>query len=101
MWQIYELDRNSWHLTAEDKQADDIEVLGTVNNNDDIDYGFKVKLNIPWKLIGGKPRHGEIMKVYQRHHYKDNNKEKPAWKYEDSEGMSPLYPSEWLTITFK
>lgn len=100
-WQIYELDRNSWHLTAEGTQADEIEVLGTVNKNDDVDHGFKVKLNIPWNMIGGKPGRGEVMKAYQRHHYKDNNKEKPAWKYEDSEGMSPLYPSEWLSITLK
>lgn len=100
-WQIYELDRNSWHLTAEGTHADEMEVIGTVNNNEDVDYGFKVKLNIPWNMIGGKPGRGEIMKAYQRHHYKDNNKEKPAWKYEDSEGMSPLYPSEWLSITMK
>ena len=100
-WQIYELDRNSWHITAEGTQADEIEVIGTVNNNEDVDYGFKVKLNIPWNMIGGKPGRGEVMKAYQRHHYKDNHKEKPAWKYEDSEGMSPLYPSEWLSITLK
>lgn len=100
-WQVYELDRNSWHLTAEGTEADEIEVAGTVNNNTDEDYGFKVKLNIPWNLIGGRPGRGEVMKALQRHHYKDHNKEKPAWKYEDAEGMNVNYPSEWLSITLK
>ena len=98
-WQVYELDRNSWHLTAEGTQADELEVVGTVNYNDDEDYGFKVKLLVPWEYLGGRPSRGEVLKAFQRHHYKDNNKEKPAWKYEDAAGMSVLHPQEWLSVT--
>ena len=85
--------------TAEGTQADELEVVGTVNYNDDEDYGFKVKLLVPWEYLGGRPSRGEVLKAFQRHHYKDNNKEKPAWKYEDAAGMSVLHPQEWLSVT--
>ncbi len=94
---LYEEERYSWHL-IDSGITKDVEVVGTINNDKDIDLGYSAKVSIPWKLIGGKPTKGEEIKVHLRRFYKETSKEKPLAKVEDLEGENSDYPQEWLSV---
>lgn len=99
-YKIYVDDNIAWKLLAEGSDAE-VDIAGTLNNDQDEDLGYAVKLNIPWDLIGGKPCKGEVLKCHLRRHYKAKTSEKPAWSIEDVEGENTDYPEEWLSITLK
>ena len=78
-----------------------MELDGTLNDHRDEDLGFSAKASVPWSVLGGKPRSGEVLHAHLRHNYKDGSSEKPMCEYEDLEGENSDYPLEWLTITLK
>lgn len=97
---LYQEERYSWHI-IDSGFTKDIEVVGTINNDKDRDLGYKVKLSIPWALIGGAPFKGEEIKAHLRRFYLAVSKEKPLSKVEDLEGENSDYPDEWLGITIR
>lgn len=97
---LYKEETSSWKLIGEGK-ANDLEVVGSINNSDDEDTGFKAKLKLDWNLLGGKPQAGEVFRAHLRHHYKNSVKEVSAFAtIEDLEGENSDYPQEWLEISF-
>jgi len=94
---VYEEDNISWKKVYEGLTSD-IDLVGSLNQDNDEDVGFSAKVVIPWKFIGGKPRKNETFKVHLRHHYKASTSEKPAWSIEDMEGENSDYPQEWLSV---
>lgn len=100
MYKVYVDDNIAWKLVTEGV-TDDVEVVGTLNDDSDADTGYSVKLRVPWEYLGGKPSSGEKIRCHLRRHYKAKTSEKPAWSIEDVEGENSDYPSEWLTLTLK
>ncbi len=98
--QVSRLEMNAWHIIYDASDAA-VELVGTLNDHHDVDTGFSVKAVVPWKVLGGGPRRGEVMHAHLRHNYKDGSSEKPAWEYEDLAGENSDYPCEWLTLTLK
>ena len=98
--QVSRLEMNAWHIIYDASDAE-VELCGTLNDHSDVDSGFSVKARVPWTVLGGAPRRGEVMHAHLCHNYKDESSEKPAWDYEDLEGENSDYPSEWLTLTLR
>ena len=99
-WNLYELERWSWHLIGSGV-SEDVNVCGTVNDDSDSDLGFSAKVALPWSLIGGKPSRGEVVKAHPCRMYKGVSTEKPAAVFEELEGENGDYPFEWLSVTLK
>lgn len=97
---IYREENYSWRLIHKGI-TEDIEVAGTINNENDKDLGYAAKLKIDWALVGGVPTANEAFRVHLRLHYKDKATEKPLAQWEDMAGENTGYPEEWLRVTFK
>ncbi|MBQ7194471.1 MAG: exo-alpha-sialidase [Bacteroidales bacterium] len=97
---VCRLEYNAWRIIYEAEDAE-VELDGTLNDHRDEDLGFSAKVSVPWSVLGGKPRCGEVLHAHLRHNYKDGSSEKPMCEYEDLEGENSDYPLEWLTITLK
>ena len=97
---VSRLEYNAWDIVYSAQDAD-IELEGTLNDHSDVDLGFSARAAIPWSVLGGAPRRGEVMRAHLRHNYKDGSSEKPMCEYEDLEGENSDYPAEWLTLTLK
>jgi len=97
---IYREENYSWHLIKQGKTKD-IQVVGTVNQEEDEDLGYAVKLKIDWNILGGTPSSTDTFNAQLRHHYKKNAVEKPRAEIEYMEGENSDYPEEWLSLTLK
>ena len=98
--QVSRLESGSWHIIYDASDAP-VELCGTLNDHSDKDLGFSVKACVPWKVLGGAPRKGEVLRAHLRHNFKDGSSEKPAWEYEDLAGENSDDPADWLTLTLR
>ncbi|MBQ7195206.1 MAG: exo-alpha-sialidase [Bacteroidales bacterium] len=99
-WNLYELERWSWHLIGSGEGAC-VQLAGTIEADGDEDLGFSAKVSIPWSLIGGAPRRGETLRAHLCRMYKHSSSEKPAAIFEELEGENGDYPCDWLRVTLK
>lgn len=99
-WVLYSLEDVAWHrILVGDASA--LQVEGTVNDDSDTDQGFAAQVRIPWSEIGGRPGQGEIVRAHPAHWDKLKSAEKAARRWEELEGESSDYPSEWLYLRLK
>lgn len=98
-WVLYKEEYLAWKQISEGETTD-IEVVGTINKDDDIDEGYSAKVSIPWDLIGGNPRSNEEIKVHLMRYHKEKSTEKlpAAYTMESLAGENIDYPQEWLSI---
>lgn len=98
-YMVFKEETASWKLIA--KGDSNVELVGTVNDDSDVDLGFAAKLTIDWQILGGKPKTNEVLKLHMRHHYKEASKEAPFAYIEQMQGESGDHSSDWLTLTLK
>src|SRR5690606_10496759 len=97
---IYREENYSWRL-IHSGVTEDVEIVGTINNEKDKDLGYSTKLKIDWALLGGSPVENEEFRAHLQLHYKDKAVEKPLAQQEDLAGENSHYPGEWLRLRFK
>ncbi len=97
---IYREENYSWRL-IHSGVTEDVEIVGTINNEKDKDLGYSTKLKIDWALLGGSPAENEEFRAHLQLHYKDKTAEKPLAQQEDLAGENSDYPEEWLRLRFK
>ena len=97
---VYREENYSWRLIHKGI-TNDIEVDGTVNQEDDKDLGYSAKVSIDWDLLGGTPTAYDTFRAHLRLYYKDKAIEKPLSQVEDMAGENSDYPQEWLRLFFK
>ncbi|WP_334319132.1 glycoside hydrolase [Termitidicoccus mucosus] len=94
---VYKEERYSWVLIGKGI-TNNIEVEGTVNNDEDQDLGFAAKVSVDWNLLGGKPTAKDQFRAHLIRYYKGGSKEKPLSTREDMAGENSDYPQEWLQV---
>ena len=96
-WILYRQEHRAWHR-LQTGDAADLSVDGTVNDDSDTDTGFAAQVRIPWKELGGAPHKGEFLHAHPAHWDKLKSAEKAARRWEELDGESSDYPTEWLTL---
>jgi len=97
---VYREENYSWRLIHKGTTPD-IELVGSINQENDEDLGYAAKLKIDWKLLGGTPKKAEVLRAHLRIHHKNKATEKPLWQTEDMAGENSDYPEEWLKLELK
>ena len=99
-WKLFLLENCSWHETAAGETSE-LLVSGTVNSDEDTDLGYASSVTVPWKLLGGSPRAGEVLRIHPARWIKTASKEKAARLWEELQGEDPDIPFDWLPVVLK
>lgn len=94
--QVYELEYGCWHVVYDAGDAS-VELDGTLNDPSDIDFGYMVSARVPWSVIGGPARKGEVIRAHMRRLIKDERETAHA-AIEDQEGESLEFEQDWLSV---
>ena len=99
-YEVSELDNNSWHIIHKGDDAL-VDIVGSINEDKDIDLGYAAQVRVPWEVIGGKPSRNEKIRIHTARWYKGRSKEKHTRRWEELQGEDSDNPSTWLWITLK